>query len=44
MKLDFPKEFFDEEVRDGFTVSSEMKHAWAAEMEVLAKVDDICKE
>ncbi len=44
MKLDFPEDFFKEEVRDGFTISVEMKHAWAAEMEVLAKVDDICQE
>lgn len=44
MKLDFPEDFFKEEVRDGFTVSAEMKHAWGAELEVLAKVDDVCRE
>lgn len=44
MKLDFPDEFFREEVRDDFTIPAEMKHAWAAELEVLAQLDDICKE
>ncbi|MGN0242392.1 MAG: phosphorylcholine transferase LicD, partial [Candidatus Weimeria sp.] len=44
MKLDFPEDFFKEEVRDGFTISAEMKRAWGAELEVLAKVDDVCRE
>lgn len=42
--LEFPIEFFDDEVRDGFYVPSIMKHNWAAQMEVLNTVDQICKK
>lgn len=42
--LEFPIEFFDDEVRDGFYVPSIMKHNWAAQMEVLSTVDEICKK
>lgn len=42
--LQFPEEFFQEEVRCGFTVSSMMKSAWAAQMEVLQRVSEICGE
>lgn len=40
----FDKSFFDEENRDGFVVPEMMKRAWAAEMEVLAVIDDVCKK
>ena len=36
--------FFEDEVRDGFFVPAEIKHAWAAELEVLSEVDRICKK
>lgn len=39
----FPKEFFREEVRDDFTVSEMMKRAWAATLEVLEVIDNVCK-
>lgn len=42
--MEFPKHFFEEENREGFTVSSMMKRAWAAQMEVLLVVADICKK
>jgi len=42
--LEFPEKFFQEEVRCGFTVSSMMKSAWAAQMEVLQRVAEICKK
>ena len=42
--LEFNPEFFEEEVRDEFTVPSFMKNAWAAELEMLDKVDRICRE
>lgn len=41
--LDFPKEFFDGETRDGFYIEPLMKHAWAANLEVLHKVDILCQ-
>lgn len=36
--------YFEPEVKDGFYVPSIMKRAWAAEMEVLAEVDRICRK
>ena len=41
--MQFPKSFFEKEEREGFAVSEMMKRAWAAEMEVLAVVDEVCK-
>jgi len=40
--MHFPKEFFEEEVRCDFTVSPMMKRAWAAELEILEIVLEIC--
>lgn len=40
--LQFSKDFFKPEVRIDFEIDSEMKHAWAMEMEVLAEIDRIC--
>ena len=42
--MEFDKSFFEDEIRDGFYVSAEMKHAWAAQLEVLNDVDKACKE
>ena len=42
MELD--KSFFEAEVRYGFYVTSEMKQAWAAQLEVLSDVDRACRE
>lgn len=36
--------FLEPEVRDGFYVPSEVKQAWAAELEVLQEIDRICKK
>ncbi len=41
--LSFPKEYFQDEYRDGFLVESTMKSAWAAQLEVLKKIEAICK-
>lgn len=38
----FEKDFFKEEVRDNFLISELMKRAWAAELEVLQVVTEIC--
>lgn len=40
----FDNSYFEDEVRDGFFVPSEVKHAWAAELEVLSEVDKLCKK
>ena len=41
--MKFPKEFFSEEVRSGFTVPEMMKRAWSAELEVLEVIRDLCR-
>lgn len=41
--LDFPKEFFDSETRNGFDIPAFMKNAWAANLEILHKVDILCQ-
>lgn len=43
-ELEFPLEYFCDEVRDGFFVSETMKRFWAAQLVVLAEVDKICKK
>lgn len=42
--LQFDKAFFQRECREDFWIEEEMKCAWAAELEVLARIDGICKE
>lgn len=42
--MEFAKEFFQKEVRYGFEISEMMKRAWAAELEVLQVVDEVCKK
>lgn len=42
--LEFSEDYFKEETKCGFTISSTMKHAWAAELEVLQRILDICKQ
>ena len=37
LKLDFPKDFFESEVRCGYEVSSRMKKVWAVELDLLAE-------
>lgn len=36
--LTFPPEYFQSETRDGFYIDSKMKHAWAAQLEVLEEL------
>lgn len=43
-KLSFNSSFFEEETRDGFYIEPLMKNAWAAQLEVLHRVDEICRE
>lgn len=42
-KLQFPPEFFKREERCGHVVGELIKRVWAAELEMLAHVDEICK-
>jgi len=41
--MDFNKKFLEDEVRLGFYIPSSIKQAWAAELEVLNVVDQICE-
>ena len=38
----FDDSFFETEVRDGFEVPSIMKHAWAAQIELMEEIREIC--
>ena len=40
--LEFQDDFFRPEIRDGFFVDATMKTLWAAELEVLNTVAEIC--
>ena len=40
--MEFEREFFYDEVQDGFYVPGIMKRAWAAELELLCIIDEIC--
>lgn len=42
--LKFSEDYFQEEVRCGFTVSATMKRYWAAQMEVLQTIVAICEK
>lgn len=42
--MNFPDSYFEDEVREGFYISSLMKRAWAAQMEVLEAFQRICDE
>ena len=42
--MEFPREYFEDEVREGFYVSSMMKCFWAAQLEVLEEVDRVCRK
>lgn len=44
LKLNIPESFFEEEVRDGYTVSSEAKRLWAVELDLLAELDRVCRK
>lgn len=42
--LQFPKDYFQDEIRDGFRIEAMMKCAWAAELEVLEVFREICQK
>ncbi|MDO5381200.1 MAG: LicD family protein [Eubacteriales bacterium] len=44
MKIDITESFLKGEVRDGFYVENMMKRCWAAQLEVLGVIDDVCKK
>lgn len=42
--LDFPDEYFNDDIRCDFHIEAKMKHAWAAQLEVLEEIRRICNE
>lgn len=42
--VNFKKEFFEQEERNGFVISAMMKNAWAAQIELLSKIDILCMQ
>lgn len=40
--LPFTEEYFKTEVRDGFVINELMKRGWAAQLEVLNKIIEVC--
>lgn len=40
--LEFQEGFFDQEVREGFYLDTTMKTVWAAELELLQKIAEVC--
>ena len=42
LKIELPEGYLDEEIRDGFTVTTERKKVWAVELDLLAQVVRVC--
>ena len=42
--MEFPIEYFESEEREGFLISSMMKKAWAAQIEVMEEIKKVCKK
>lgn len=42
--MEFSREFFYDEVQDGFYVPALMKRSWGAQLEILSEIDRICKK
>lgn len=42
--MEFKDSFFMDEVRDGYYISSLMKRSWAANIELLSRIDKVCKK
>ena len=41
--IEFPKDYFEDDIRDGFYVNGLMKKSWAAQLEVLMDIDKVCR-
>lgn len=43
IKLELPESFFEEEIRNGYLISSQMKKVWAVELDLLQEFSEVCK-
>ena len=41
--LELPASFYQEEVRNNYTITAEMKKIWAVQLELLSVLLDVCK-
>lgn len=41
--IEYPSDYFEDEIRDGYYVNGFMKRCWAAQIEVLSDIDRVCK-
>ena len=41
-KMEFTQDYFNRECREGFWIEEMMKRAWAAQLEVLKRIEEIC--
>ena len=41
--MEYPRHYFEDEVREGFYITGMMKRVWAAQIEVLKSIDKVCK-
>lgn len=44
LNLELPEHFLEEEVREGYKISSDMKKVWAVELDLLNELDKVCKK
>ena len=44
LNLDISEDFYREEVRCGYKITSEMKKVWAVELDLLNELDKVCKK
>lgn len=44
LSIEIPQEFLNEEYRCGYKVTREMKEVWAVELDLLAKLQSVCKK
>ena len=42
--MNFPESYFEDEVRDGFYVPGMMKRSWAAQLEMLDAIQNVCEK
>ena len=40
----FPDSYFEDEVREGFFITSMMKRCWASQLQILEDIDSLCKK